>query len=215
MAAKKVQIFQQLRDKITKEKGLLPAEKRAQFWMKNYTTQLMQWQRMHRGMSFDQLSREQFSKQFVTPRGAFPGCFYFYHYDPKWKKELPYYDTFPFVLVLSVEKNSFLGLNFHYLDYFRRAQFFDALYPFREGRTATPDVRDIRMRLLISYDILKTSSKYRAFRPCIKRYLMKHVQTPLMKVTAREWDVALFLPVESFVKRSRQHVWKESEKKIF
>ena len=36
-------------------------------------------------------------------------------YDPKYKKTLPYYDTFPLVLPLERYSDGFLGLNFHYL----------------------------------------------------------------------------------------------------
>lgn len=206
-------IFDELRQRVTKSKGLLPAERRAMFWFRNYTSDLVNWQRRYRNKSFDDLLREKFSKQLVSSNGSYPGSFYFFGYDAKLKNELPYWDQFPFTLVLSREKGSFLGLNFHYLDYYHRAKFFDLLYPFREGRTLTPDVRDLRMRIRISYDILKASSKYRAFKPCIKRYLTDHVQTPLMKVSAHEWDVALFLPVESFVGESKQGVWKESANK--
>jgi hypothetical protein len=207
-------LFEDLRKRVTKARGFVPAEKRATFWFTRYTAELNAWQRRHTRTDYEQLIAEDFSKQLVNPTSAFPGSFYFYYYDPKLKKTLPYYDTFPFTLVLHKNKTSFLGLNFHYLDYENRAKFFDLLYPFREGRTATPDVRDLRMRLDISYAILKSSYKYRAFRPCIKRYLVKHVETPLMKVSAHEWDVALFLPVERFKKQSKQTVWAESKRRI-
>ena len=36
-------------------------------------------------------------------------------YDPKWKKKLPYYDTFPLVLPLETYPDGFLGINMHYL----------------------------------------------------------------------------------------------------
>lgn len=212
-----VKIFDELRKKIDKNKGMLPAEKRAMFWFQTYATELDVWQRRKdvKNARYTDLANDyKFTKQVVGANAAFPGCFYFYQYDPKHKMTLPYYDLFPFTLVLSVEKDSFLGLNFHYLDYFNRAMLFDAIYPFREGRLARPDTRDIRMRLMITYDILKASSRYRAFKPCIKRYLVDHVRTPLLKVGAKEWDVALFLPVEAFVKQTKQQVWSESLKKM-
>lgn len=208
-----VNIFDELRKRINKQQGMLPAEKRAMYWFRNYATQLSKWQRTHAKTTFDQLQLEKFSKQIVTPAGAFPGALYFFMYEAKWDEELPYWDQFPFTLVLSKEKDRFLGLNFHYLDYYQRAKFFDLLYPFREGRTATPTYRDLRMRLRVTYDILAASRRYKAFRPCIKSYLIEQVQTPLMKVSAHEWDIALFLPVESFVKKSKSFVWKESVSK--
>jgi hypothetical protein len=206
-------LFDELRKRTLASKGLLPAERRASFWFKTYATDLASWQRKHRNVDYSDLQREKFSKQLVSANGAFPGAFYFFLYDAKWKDELPYWDQFPFILVLQRDEKSFLGLNFHYLDYATRAKFFDVLYPYREGRTATPDVRDLRMRIKITYDILQSSARFRAFKPCIKRYLTEHVQTPLMKVSAHEWDIALFLPVESFVGESRQTVWKLSQSK--
>jgi hypothetical protein len=52
------------------------------------------------GLDFDDLENESFTKQIVGANAAQPGFFYFYIYDPKWKDELPYYDKFPFTLVL-------------------------------------------------------------------------------------------------------------------
>ena len=41
-------------------------------------------------------------------------------YDPKLKKKLPYYDTFPLVLPVDTFRGGFVGLNFHYLPYIMR-----------------------------------------------------------------------------------------------
>jgi hypothetical protein len=207
--ANQVNIFQELRERTSKAHGLLPAEKRAMFWFRDYATSLNRWQVMNKGTTFSQLKDETFTKELVGSPS--PGFLYYYMYDPKWKNELPYYDLFPFTLVLNVYADRFLGLNFHYLDYYHRAIFFDALYPLREGRPSRPDTRDIRMRMKVTYDILKSASQYKYFKPCIKMYLKKHVQTPFMKVGAKEWDVALFLPVEMFKKKSKTFVWARSK----
>lgn len=210
----KIQLFDQLRKQVTETKGLVPKEKEAQFWLRNYMRDVLKWQRQYSGLSFQKLASEKFSKQFVVPGAALPGSIYFFLYDAKYKDTLPYYDRFPFTLVLSREKDgSFLGLNMHYLDYATRARFFDSLYPFREGRAATPDVRDLRMRIKVSYDILQLSKKFAPFRACIKKYLPSHCNTYLMKVSAREWNIALFLPVEKFTV-NKQRVWTDSLKKF-
>ena len=39
----------------------------------------------------------------------------FFFYDPKYKKTLPYYDTFPLVLPIERIPGGFAGINFHYL----------------------------------------------------------------------------------------------------
>lgn len=204
-----VNIFQTLRKRILASSGVPIRERKAMLWFQDYSTQLTRWQRQQQQTTYDDLRRDTFSKQLVSQYGSFPGFFYFFLYDPKLKDELPYYDRFPFVLVLSTERDSFLGLNFHYLDYFHRAMLFDALYPFRNSTR-----NDIRTRMLVSYELLKLSSKYKAFKPCIKRYLADHVQTPLMKVGANDWDTALFLPVESFVKQPKTTVWRDSRDMI-
>ena len=38
-----------------------------------------------------------------------------FFYDPKYKKTLPYYDTFPLVLPIERISGGFAGINFHYL----------------------------------------------------------------------------------------------------
>jgi hypothetical protein len=180
------------------------------FWFRDYASALNRFQLANKGTSWDELAYDQqFTKEVVSK--VSPGFLYFYMYDPKWKHELPYYDLFPFTLVINEYPDRFLGLNFHYLDYYHRAIFFDALYPLREGRPSRPNVRDIRMRLKVTYDILQSAKQYKYFRPCIKMYLKKHVQTPFLKVGAKEWDIALFLPVEMFKKKSKTYVWARSK----
>ena len=43
------------------------------------------------------------------------GDLYAYYYDPKHRQTLPYFDSFPLVMLIKAEKETFLGLNFHYL----------------------------------------------------------------------------------------------------
>lgn len=208
-------LFESLRQRLDNDELRLPAEKRAMFWFQHYARELSAWQRRHENMRFSTLTRQEFTKQIVSPGGAQPGFVYFFLYDAKTKDELPYWDRFPFTLVLNTYDDGFLGLNFHYLSYGDRARFFDALYPFREGRPARPNVRDIRMRLRVTYGILKTTSKLKAYKPCIKRYLREHVYSGgLLKVGAKEWDLALFLPVAQFQKRSQAYVWSKSRQML-
>ena len=50
-----------------------------------------------------------------------------YFYDPKMKKELPYYDKFPLTILVQPTKGGFQGLNLHYLSPNVRALFLDRL----------------------------------------------------------------------------------------
>ena len=85
----------------------------------------------------------------------------------------------------------------------------DALYSLANNRRY-----DEATRLKLSYNILNSSSKYKYFKPCIKHYLLPHVKSRFLEVYSSEWDMALFLPTEKFVKSSKSAVWKDSRTKI-
>ena len=118
---------------------------------------------------------------------------FMFFYDPKLKQILPYYDKFPMIILVSVDSDGFTGLNLHYLPPKLRAQLMDALYTL-----SSDDNYDDKTRLRISYDVLKAATMFSDFRPCIKKYLFNHVQSPFYEVSSFEWDIALFLPVEMF-----------------
>ena len=86
-----------------------------------------------------------------------------------------------------------MGINLHYLPLGPRAALMDGLYTLSSDKNY-----DEKTRLRISYDILKAASKFSLFRPCVKKYLFNHVQSPFYEVSSFEWDIALFLPVEMF-----------------
>lgn len=137
------------------------------------------------------------------------GRMYFYRYDPKWKKELPYYDTFPLIFCVKNIRGGFYGINFHYLPPLARAKLMDALY------SITSDERmDKKTKLRISYEILKSTSKFKEFVPCFKRYLYSHLKSNLVEIYSDEWEVALFLPVAKFEKASKSKVYSDSRKII-
>ena len=136
------------------------------------------------------------------------GCLYFFLYVPIDRNTLPYYDRFPLVIVLEKYKTGFLGLNLHYLSYRVRAMFFDMLHSERLMRTGDP----FRTRLRVTYKMLKSVTKYKAFKPCVKRYRYSSMRTALLQVGESEWDVALFLPVEQFAKSTPSGVWSDSLK---
>jgi hypothetical protein len=62
--------------------------------------------------------------------------------------------------------------------------------------------------------LLNSASKYKYFEPCVKQYLINHVQSEFMYVYPSEWDVALWLPTERFVKATKTQVWSDSRKKV-
>lgn len=137
------------------------------------------------------------------------GYMYGFAYDPKWKKELPYYDQFPLIFPVEFHVDGFTGINFHYLPHVLRARLMDALYT-----TVNNKVYDATTKVRISYDILKGVSKFRLFKPTLKKYLRNHIRSNFFQIASNEWDIALFLPTENFKKASKDQVWADSRKKI-
>jgi hypothetical protein len=79
---------------------------------------------------------------------------------------------------------------------------------------AIHDDEDGIKRLRISYDILSASKTFKAFRPCIKRYLNSQIRSKILAVQPNEWDVATFLPVQQFKGATAKTVWQDSVHEI-
>lgn len=137
------------------------------------------------------------------------GRMLFFSYDPKWKNKLPYYDTFPLVFLLSVNQGSSLGFNMHYLPPYERAMLMQALMTL-----ANTTIPNVNTKLLMTYKLLKESSKYVYFKPCIKRYLHGHIRSRLLTIHPEKWQKTLFLPLANFVKAPEARVWQDSIDKI-
>jgi len=133
------------------------------------------------------------------------GKMYMFFYDPKLKKQLPYYDTFPLIFVIGPAQGGFLGINLHYLPPVLRAKLMNAIY-----QTINNKRYDSSTKLKISYEILSSASRYRYFKPCVKHYLNDHVQSKYLNIEPRNWDSALMLPTERFKKATASKVWEDS-----
>tara|TARA_Y100000114_G_scaffold151682_1_gene168793 strand:- start:847 stop:1437 length:591 start_codon:yes stop_codon:yes gene_type:complete len=130
-----------------------------------------------------------------------------YFYNPKLKKELPYYDRFPLTIMVQPAKGGFHGLNLHYLAPGVRARFLDELMAL-SPKNVTDTSRLARLR----YNTLKGVTKFKEFKPCFKHYLMSQVDSNIARVPMTEWDIAIFLETEQFKKVKTQSVWRYSRK---
>lgn len=137
------------------------------------------------------------------------GSMYMFYYDPKYKEELPYYDRFPLIFPYKKVKGGFMGLNLHYLPLQLRAKLMDGLYDYANNTRY-----DESTKLKLNYELLTRASKLRWFQPCLKHYLTQHVQTKFMYVYPSEWDIALFLPTERFIKAKKNQVWMDSKRML-
>lgn len=117
------------------------------------------------------------------------GHLYMFEYQAK-MKWLPYYDRFPLVYVIKAGRNEFFGANLHYMSPKRRILTVKKLL---NGRIDIP-------------------------KKCFHKYLHNHVDGLYLDLAAAEWDTAILLPTEDFVRTVNGHffpydkedVWQET-----
>ena len=132
------------------------------------------------------------------------GKMFFYKYDPKFAKKLPYWDMYPLVFPFERAPGGFYGLNLHYIPPRDRAVLMDNL-----NQYASNNKYDKTTRLELSYRLLK---RYGRAVPCVIRYLGDRIVSQTVRIDADEWEIAIFLPVERFQKASKGEVWKDSRR---
>lgn len=127
------------------------------------------------------------------------GKMYLFHYDPKWKEELEYYDVFPLIIPVQPAPKGFYGLNFHYLHPELRARLLDAL---RSNRWED---------LFLLYRDIKNSPLAKF---CFKHYLYSHVKSKFIEIQPVEFDWVMYLPLEKFKKAPKSKVWRDSYARV-
>lgn len=142
------------------------------------------------------------------PNVPIPGNIVTFRYNPIGKATLPYYDMFPLVLIVKLVPGGFLGINFHHLHPMDRAEFMSRLQPYQ--RTYS----DGTIRINIKYNTMKESNRLLYHKVCLRRYYKTNIKTMFYTLTPDEWDIALFLPTEKFIKTRKQKVWEQSQEKI-
>ena len=132
----------------------------------------------------------------------FYGRLNMFFYNPKHKKTLPYYDTFPLVLPLESYSDGFLGINFHYLPIPLRIRLLDSVVDF-SNNTKFDETTIIQA----DYARLKNIN---LVKPTLHRYLAGQTKSDFRRIDADEFTVATLLPVQRFKKASAREVWKDS-----
>ena len=136
----------------------------------------------------------------------FYGKLNMFFYDPKHKKKLPYYDTFPLVLPIEKYPDGFLGINMHYLPIPLRIKLLDGLVDFSNNTKF-----DESTRLIVDYSKLKNIN---LIKPTLHRYLAGYTKSQFRRIDANEFTIATLLPVQRFKKATDNAVWKESRSMI-
>ena len=138
------------------------------------------------------------------------GNMYFYSYDPKHKKTLPYYDRFPLHFPFAYRKGDkgekgWLTINVHYLPPLARARYFEMLLDYRNN-----DNMNSTTKLRLTWQLLDKMSHYSEF--CVKHHLAPFVRSKIVKIPPSEWAMAVLLPFADFQKKSNKYVWSESKR---
>lgn len=129
-----------------------------------------------------------------------------FFYDPKYKKTLPYYDTFPLVLPLDTIPGGFLGCNFHYLPPGLRFTLLQRFDRFLSGKKLGRG-----SRYSVNYDSVKSIPMV---RPTLHKYLYSHIRSNFLRIDATEAALAVYLPVQAFRKQPATTVWARSRRGI-
>jgi hypothetical protein len=179
--------------------GITPRTKESRAWFQQKIKNL-------RSINREALMKEEPLKQVST---EIVGSMYMFFYDPKHKETLPYYDTFPLVVVVGPAEGGFLGLNLHYLPPILRAKMLDGLM-----EITTNNKFNDSTRFKMTYELLARASKFKYYKPCLKHYLNKQVKSKFALVPAPEWEIATFLPTAQFRKANSKKVYADSKKMI-
>jgi hypothetical protein len=177
--------------------GIKPRTDESQDWFRDKLRNI-------RNINRQTLLRDSAVTRVTRPR---MGDMYMFFYDPKHKETLPYYDTFPLIIMVEKAPGGFYGLNLHYLPPVLRAKLFDAL-------TLTNNRYDETTRFKARYRILQSVRKLRYFKPCFKHYLTNHVESRIVKVEPPEWEIAMFMQTQRFKKSKAGAIYKDSRQTV-
>lgn len=153
--------------------------------------------RKDKAVSFDRVVND--ARKLDKRQSRFiPGNMFAYTYDPKYKDKLPFYDTYPLIIVVEATDTGWYGINVHYLPPILRAELFKDIAYFNK------DPRQIA----------KVLAKHQLTLPCLKQYLSSHVRTRPVSIPKEEWEIAIQLPFEGFQKATNTKVWANSRLRI-
>jgi hypothetical protein len=135
------------------------------------------------------------------------GRMYMFYYFPKGSATLPYFDMFPVIILMKMGRESFQGLNLHYLPLDLRQEFFLKALDRSSNR-----IYNKQTFLRIDYDYLNSFRKFRAFRPCFKQYALTNVKGRIINVPSSEWEIVMNLPTAIWRKRPEEVVHADSRR---
>lgn len=153
--------------------------------------------------SFQEASQTDLGKE---ARTLAVGKMYMFSYDPKWKADLPYYDTVPLVIITEPMPAGFSGINLHYLAPTLRANLIDKIMPANRNLTDESELK-------ANWSYLSNFSRFPEVRGSVKKYLSVNITGKMIEVHPKNWKAAIFLPVQNFVGASDRTVYRTTMEK--
>jgi len=135
------------------------------------------------------------------------GQMYAFRYDPKHKQTLPYYDTFPLVIISEPMPTGFSGINLHYIPPLIRARLLGKLM-----EASDLDI-DIKSKLRSQWGFIRNFSRFPEVRGAVKKYLTSQISGRMYKVNPVHWKSAIFLDTQQFVGAQAAHIYRENAKR--
>lgn len=140
------------------------------------------------------LNKKDPSKLFEVRSNPEVGSMYLFAYDPKTKDKLPFWDSYPLVIMIEPYTDGFLGLNLHYLPPSARANLMDALDNIKNNNKYNQSTK-----IAVSYRLLKAySNRFPGYQNCVKRYLIGHVRSSFHYVNPIDWKKVVVLPLQKW-----------------
>ena len=121
------------------------------------------------------------------------GKMYMYYYDALHKDTLPYFDKFPLVVPIRKYATGFIGLNLHYIAPRYRMILLNEMFEYLNNTNM-----DESTRFRMTYDLLKSVSRLKYFRPCLKEYLYSQIRSQFSLVPSQYWELVAMLPMQKF-----------------
>ena len=143
----------------------------------------------------DTLGADKYEDQNVLRRYVLPGHVYLFSYKAK-MKYLEYYDRSPLVYVIkTIGRTEFFGANLHYIKPKRR---FQPISKLQSGMVDIP-------------------------KRCFHKYIRSHVDGLFLDLASSEWNTAILLPVDDFVKEingmlypvDKKDVWDDTDEQYY
>lgn len=149
------------------------------------------------------------------PNRLFQGQMVFFKYKPQNESFLSrntYYDSFPLVLITDVYRGGFEGINLHFLIPQHRTFLFDAIM---RNLPTIKASEEWRTRLMVDYDRLDASRRYRFFKPCYRRYTWSGMKRRPVVIPFQIWEDMVQSETSRFVKARATTVYRDTLHKSF